>query len=54
MTYLNLLEEAVSCLGFLEETITMFEWTKIFVALFECLGMLEVNRDLLGDVWNKV
>ena len=27
----------------LKETITLFEWTKILVALFECLGLLEVN-----------
>ena len=32
------------CLGLLKETITLFEWTKIFVALFECLGLLEVNH----------
>ena len=38
------LEQAVSCLGLLEETITLFEWTKIYVALFECLGILEVNH----------
>ena len=48
MTFLNLLEHAMSCLGMLEETITLFEWTKIFVALFKCLSILKVNRDLLG------
>ena len=32
------LEKVVSCLGLLEETITLFEWTKISVAVFECLG----------------
>ena len=48
MTCLNLLEHAVSFLGMLEETITLFEWTKIFDAMFECLGLLEVNHDLLG------
>ena len=38
----------------LEETITLFEWTKIYVALFECLGLLEVKCGLLGDGWTKV
>ena len=28
----------------LEETITLFEWTKIPAALFQCLGLLEVNH----------
>ena len=28
----------------LKETITQFEWAKISAALFECLGLLEVNR----------
>ena len=54
MTFLNLLDVTVSCLGLLEETITMFEWTKISVVVFECLGILEVNRDLLGDGWTKL
>ena len=54
MTFLKLLEQFVSCLGLLEETITLFEWTKIFVALFECLGLLEFNYDLLGAGWTKV
>ena len=48
MTCLNLLEKAVSFLGLLEESITLFEWTKIYVALFESLVLLEVSRDLLG------
>ena len=39
----------MSCLGLLEETKTLFEWTKNGVALSECFDMLEVNRDLLGD-----
>ena len=34
----------MSCLGLLKESITLFEWTKIYVALFEYLGLLEVNR----------
>ena len=34
----------MSCLGLLEETIMLFEWTKISAPMFECLGMLEVNR----------
>ena len=38
----------MSCLGLLEKTITLFEWTNISVALFECLGLLEVNYGLLG------
>ena len=33
----------MSCLGLLEETINLFEWTKIFVSLFECLGLFEVK-----------
>ena len=33
----------MSCLGLLEETITLLEWTKISAALFKCFGMLEVN-----------
>ena len=53
MTSLNLLDHGVSCLGLLEEIITLFEWTKIFVVLFECLGMLEVNHDLLWAAYNK-
>ena len=36
-------EQVVSCLGLLKETITFFEWTKISIALFECLYLLEVN-----------
>ena len=51
---MNLLEQVVSCLGLLEETITLYEWTKIYVALFECLGLLEVNYDLLGAASTKV
>ena len=47
MTCINLLEQVVSCLGLLEETITLLEWTKIFVVVFECLGLIEVNHDLL-------
>ena len=54
MTCLNLLEQVASCLGLLEETITLFEWTNISAALFECLGLLEVNRNLLGVAWTKV
>ena len=50
----SLLEQVVSCLGLLKETITLFEWTKISIALFECLGLLELNRDLLGDGWTKL
>ena len=34
----------MSCLGLLKETITLFELTKISIALFECLVMIEVNR----------
>ena len=34
----------MSFLGLLEETRTLFEWTKISTALFECLGLLEVNH----------
>ena len=49
MTFLNLLEQDVRCLGLLEETITLFEWTKISMALSECLGLLEFKRDLLRD-----
>ena len=30
-------------MGLQEETITLFEWTKISAAMFECLGLLEVN-----------
>ena len=37
------IEQVVSCLGLLKETITLFEWTKIYFALFECLGFLELN-----------
>ena len=33
----------MSCLVLLEETITRFELTKMLSALFECLGLLEVN-----------
>ena len=54
MTCLNLLEKAVSFLGLLEESITLFEWTKIYVSLFECLGMLKFNRDLIRAYWTKV
>ena len=44
----------MSCLGLLEETITLFEWTKISIALFECLGLLEVNCNLLEDGETKL
>ena len=54
MTYLNLLEQVASFLGLLEETITLFEWTNISNALFECLGLLEVNCDLLEASRTKV
>ena len=30
-------------MGLLKETIALFEWTKISNALFECLGLLELN-----------
>ena len=46
MTCLKFLENALSCLGLLEETITLFEWTKISVALFECLGLHGLKCDL--------
>ena len=40
---MSLLEKVVSCLGLQEETITLFEWKKISIALFACLGLIEVN-----------
>ena len=38
------LEQAVSCLGLLKETITLFEYTNISTTMFKCLGLLEVNH----------
>ena len=34
----------MSCFGLLKETITLFEWAKNSTALFEFLGLLEVNH----------
>ena len=33
------LEQDVSCLALLEETITLFQWTKIYVPLFMCVKL---------------
>ena len=54
MTFPNFLKHAASYLGLLEETIALFEWTKISAELFECLGLVEVSCGLLEDSWTKV